>query len=191
LGNGLAGEGGGDGLFEIVMLGLGALLAEGDVTVVDAAVVELAEFPSLYEEDGGFGGDGGVGEGDQGLAAVEDGGGGDGEVAAVLLDDGGGVGRVGVDPPEADALGSELLGETGDLRNVAIGDGAIGGGEVEDYDADAGTGEGVDGDAVEIEAVGLGLLCNGWTEAECEGHGGKGADERSNGHRTGLQLPKC
>ena len=187
--HGFAGDGGGDGGLEIVMLGLGTLLAERDVAVVDAAVVDLAEFPALDEEDSCLRSDGGVGEGDEGLAGVKDGRGGDGEVAAVLLDDGGGVIGVGVDPPDADwivagGLGAELVGEAGDLRDVAVGDGAIGGGEVEDDDADAGAGEGRDGGVVEVEAVGLRILCRGRTETEDQGQSGQTANERMHGHRA-------
>lgn len=43
----------------------------------------------------------------------------------MLCDSGFGFGSVGVDEPELDAAGCELLGEAGEFGGVAVGDGAI------------------------------------------------------------------
>lgn len=155
----LIGEDGAEGEFEVVFQGMGAFLAEGDVTVVDAAAVDFAPSGGRGHENRNFGGDGGVSEGGEALAGVENGAGncnrGDIELPVVGADDSGGVSRIGIDPEEADAVGDKCALEALDFRNIAIGDGAVRSGEEENDGFGAGRGETIDGLALKVGAEGL------------------------------------
>lgn len=139
----MSGEDAVQGFGEVVALGCGAVSAEVDVAVVDAAPV--GPFPGLAiaDEDGSLGGDESGGTGDEAVIGVRDG----RQTIAVLGAMGfalrGGGGGIGVDEPEAYAARGVLAVEAGDFGSVAIGDGAVGAGEEKDDRVAVGVGEGV------------------------------------------------
>jgi len=150
-----------DGVFEVVHGGRGALVAKGDVAVVDAAVVNLSELavlsgPVLANKHGGFGGDTDVGLVNEVLRGVDEDGGFGLELLGVLGDDSEGVFGVGEDPVEGDALPGEFAGDTVDFGDRTVGDGAVGCGEEKNDDLLAGGGELGDGAGFEVGDGGLG-----------------------------------
>jgi len=120
-------------------------------------VVDLVQFPALDQEDCDLRGDGCMRKVNEGLAGIEDGVGGDGVVAIVAGDDLRRIAGVGIDPPEADVASSrricgELLRQAADLRDVAVGNGAIARREEEHDNAGTGTGQGGDWMSMRIGA---------------------------------------
>ena len=131
-GGGFSGEGGVDGVFEVVDGRFAAGLAEVDVAVVDAAVIDEAVGLAGGDEDGGFGGDFGAHAGDPLVFGVLEGGHGVAKILAVFFDGGGGFVAVWVDEEEADALSGVLVVDLFDFGGVAVGDGAVSAGKKKD-----------------------------------------------------------
>ena len=133
--------------------GVGALEAEADVAVVDAAGVDGGPASSGVgvsrsgDEDGDLGGDAGAGHAGERAVGISDGSAAGVEGALVGDDGGGWVGGVGIDEPEADVLRGELFAEALHLGEGAVGDGAVGGDKEEDDRAGGGVGERGDGAA--------------------------------------------
>lgn len=131
--NGFAGERCADRKLKIVMIGLRALLTESDVTVVDAAVINLVEFFALYQKDRDLRRDGRMGESYEDLTMVDYTDGRNGKIVEMFHDSLAVVLGVGIHPPEAHSWRGKLSSEAYDFGNFAVRDGAIGGSEVE-YD---------------------------------------------------------
>lgn len=143
--DGLAGQNAVEDFGQVMTLGGGAVLAEVDVAIVDAATVD--PFPGLCRahEDSGLGRDDCGGASDEAMSRVRDGRHAVAILAAMSLALRGGGGGIRVDEPEAHPTGGVLALEAGDFGSVAIGDGAIGPGEKKHDGAGAGVGEGVVG----------------------------------------------
>ena len=138
-----------------MLLRLGTLPADGEIAIVDAAVIDLAKIGAFNLENSGFGRDGDVRELDQGLAVVDDCRLADGELVIMFLNRGYGVFGVGEHPPDADAMGGELTIHAGDFGDIAVADGAIGGGEDQHDNASARPGKLMDRLPVKVESVGI------------------------------------
>jgi hypothetical protein len=126
----------GDGSLEVVLRGAGALLSNLEITIVDAAVIDTAESLRacvLGNEDRRLGRDCSVGESNELMMRIKQ----DIFFRAVgrfmLTHSFGGLCDVGIHKPKHDVLRGELVFEPLHLRNVAIGDGAVGCDKKENY----------------------------------------------------------
>ena len=139
------------------MRGLRPLLAEGDIAIVDAAVIDLAELSIFDSENGSFRGHGNMSHPHQILPGINQRRGVDRIIHSVLAHYCWRIARIGKDPPDADGGpsgigGDEFAAQARDFGDIAIGDGAVAGGKDEDDDAGAGAGEGGDGSPVKTDA---------------------------------------
>ena len=121
--DGLVGEDGVEGVFEVVGGYCAAAFAEGDVLVVDTSTIDDL---ALWGEDDRLGRDGGAGFFDPVVARIEDDGGLNVVFAGVLFGFLGGDVGIGVNEQEMNALSGEGFVQAVDFGEEGVGDGAVG-----------------------------------------------------------------
>jgi len=159
-GHRFAGENSADGILEIVPGSLWPFLSETEIPIVDAAAVDLTQLVSTGNKDGNFGSYGGVGHVRKALFGIKSNVALYVELSVVAAHHTLGIGWIGIDPPEADAIRRIRAIEALDLRNVAIGDGAVGCGEEEHDSSRTGGSESIDRIAFQIRSERLSSPCS-------------------------------
>lgn len=97
-----------DGLFEVMMQDARPFMAERKIAIVDATVIDLAQAAPVGDEDRGLRWGDHVGTLHERLMGVESRAGGDRELPVMGANDGRIIFGIGIDEPEANAIGCKL-----------------------------------------------------------------------------------